>query len=184
MYNKELPEIKVTKDKGYAYFIDYTHPLACGNSGKVYLHRHVASIAAGRWLNCDEQVHHEDNNKLNNAIDNLKILSASEHSKIHKPDTKTELICPICQSLFIPKEVGIVFCSNACAKHNNIKNKEITREYLNELIPKYTWVELGKLLGYSDSGIKKRAKSLGCEIPIRRKCRVGVRGQPSSLQDE
>lgn len=184
MYNKELPEIKITKDKGYAYFIDYGHPLACGNSGKVYLHRHIASITLGRWLVTEEQVHHIDTNKLNNNPDNLKILSSSEHSRLHKPDTKSKLICSICSIEFLPKQVGVIFCSNKCAHSNNIKNKELTKEYLNDLIPKHSWVELGKLLGYSNNGIKKRAIALGCDIPVRRKCRAGVRGQPSSLQDE
>lgn len=176
MYNKELSDIKITKDRGYAYFIDYAHPLACGNSGKVYLHRHIASLTLGRWLVNEEHVHHIDANKLNNTPDNLIVLSPSEHSSIHKPDTKSELICPICGIEFLPKEVTIRFCSNKCAYSNNIKNKELTKEYLDELIPIYSWVELGRLLGYSNNGIKKRAIALGCKIPVRRKCRVGVKG--------
>lgn len=45
-----------------------------------------------------------------------------------------------------------------------IKNREITKEELDRLIPKYSWVALGKLFGYSDNGIKKRAIALGCTI--------------------
>lgn len=167
MYTKELPELKVQKDNQYIYFIDYSHPLAVGNSGKVYLHRHNASIALGRWLTSEEHVHHIDGNRQNNNSNNLQVLTNDEHNKIHHPSPLKELICIICNNTYIQSEVEQKYCSTKCGDLSRVKNREITKELLDELIPEMSWVSLGKLFGYSDNGIKKRARALGCTIPAR-----------------
>jgi len=46
-------------------------------------HRVVAEAALGRPLRPDEQVHHLDENKQNNAPENLVVLSAREHRALH-----------------------------------------------------------------------------------------------------
>lgn len=46
-------------------------------------HRHVMQQHLGRKLTCDEIVHHKDGNFRNNNIDNLEIMSKSEHAKLH-----------------------------------------------------------------------------------------------------
>lgn len=51
-------------------------------SGKV-LYRFLAELKIGRKLLPGEEVHHIDGNHLNNNPDNLLVVSASEHSKIH-----------------------------------------------------------------------------------------------------
>jgi len=38
-----------------------------------------------RYLEIKEVIHHIDGNKKNNEINNLELLSASEHSKKHPP---------------------------------------------------------------------------------------------------
>ena len=167
MYTKELPELKVQKDNQYIYFIDYLHPLAVGNSGKVYLHRHNASITLGRWLTSEEHVHHIDGNRQNNIPNNLQVLTNDEHNKIHHPSSLKELTCIICSTTYIQTEVDQKYCSTKCGDLSRVKNREITKELLDELIPKMSWVALGKLFGYSDNGIKKRARALGCTIPTR-----------------
>lgn len=58
---------------------------------KKYLGRHVHRIEAekkiGRKLRPGEIVHHKDNNRLNNAHDNLEVLpSQSEHAKLHSAE--------------------------------------------------------------------------------------------------
>lgn len=50
---------------------------------QVKLHRYLMEIKIGRKLKEEEVVHHIDGNKLNNSIDNLKILSRAEHNKLH-----------------------------------------------------------------------------------------------------
>jgi len=60
-----------------------------GTSGRAALldgtaiHRVIAEEVLGRKLKPDEEVHHIDFNHHNNRIENLQILSKSEHSKIH-----------------------------------------------------------------------------------------------------
>lgn len=47
------------------------------------LHRKVMEEFLRRPLTDKEQVHHKDHNRLNNSIDNLVVLSPSEHAKLH-----------------------------------------------------------------------------------------------------
>lgn len=47
------------------------------------LYRKLAEIKIGRPLQSNEEVHHIDGNHENNNPDNLKVLTASEHSKLH-----------------------------------------------------------------------------------------------------
>ena len=46
-------------------------------------HRVVAEALLGRPLRADEHVHHIDQNKHNNAPENLLVLSASDHLALH-----------------------------------------------------------------------------------------------------
>lgn len=153
-------------NEGYMCFMDKTHPLS-HETGRTYYHRHVASIKYGYWLDSSEHVHHIDGNKKNNAPENLVVLTPEEHSRLHKGEI-LEKSCLYCSNLFIPKANRIIYCSDTCASNARVKNKELTKELLDSLIPKYTWTKLGEMFGYSDNGIKKRAKALGCNIPKRR----------------
>lgn len=49
-------------------------------------HRAVAEMALGRPLSSSEIVHHKDHNKTNNRVENLQIVSRSEHAKLHYPE--------------------------------------------------------------------------------------------------
>lgn len=51
---------------------------------KRYLeHRMIMELHIGRKLSIDETIHHINGNKLDNKIENLQIISRSEHGKIH-----------------------------------------------------------------------------------------------------
>lgn len=58
------------------------HPY-CTKSGLVMEHRLVMEKELGRYLKPDELVHHIDGDKLNNTIENLQVVTRSEHVKIH-----------------------------------------------------------------------------------------------------
>lgn len=58
----------------------------CGK--EYYIHRVVAEIAIGRKLEKGEVVHHIDRNRLNNSLDNLSIISRSDHALTHCPERK------------------------------------------------------------------------------------------------
>ena len=53
---------------------------------KVNEHRYVMEKHLGRSLRRDEVVHHKDGDKQNNDIQNLEVLSLSEHSRMHNTD--------------------------------------------------------------------------------------------------
>ena len=53
------------------------------NKKEVKKHRYVMELYLGRKLNIWEQIHHINENKLDNRIENLMIVSANEHAKIH-----------------------------------------------------------------------------------------------------
>lgn len=55
------------------------------NGEQVYEHRHLMAEQSGRPLRADEVVHHIDGNTLNNAIENLEVLTRREHPTRH-PD--------------------------------------------------------------------------------------------------
>lgn len=153
-------------NNGYLYFIDQEHPLATGNSGRVYYHRHQASLSLVRWISRDEQVHHIDGNRDNNNQDNLLVCTAKEHAHLHKGKILPKA-CQYCSTIFIGTSTDQIYCSPLCSSNGQIKNKTVTKEILDTLIPITSWVALGKMFGYSDVGIKKRAKALGCNIPTR-----------------
>lgn len=106
MYRDIKPEeLKIDKTLGYTYFLDKNHPLASQEVGRVYYHRHIASIKSGRWLSSKEIVHHVDGNKQNNIEDNLLVLSSSDHALIHAIENGFDnvykvLTCPVCKNGF------------------------------------------------------------------------------------
>lgn len=51
-------------------------------------HRYVMQKHLGRKLLSSELVHHKDHNKLNNNLENLEIMSSSEHMKHHWQERK------------------------------------------------------------------------------------------------
>lgn len=49
----------------------------------ILAHRYIMEQHIGRFLTKEEIVHHLDGDKLNNDISNLRIMSQSEHAKLH-----------------------------------------------------------------------------------------------------
>jgi hypothetical protein len=166
MYRDILPEeLKLNSAIGYLYFIDKYHPLAHGKAKWVYYHRHVVSISVGRWITSEEVVHHKDHNKLNNSLDNLDLLSKSEHTKMHFPKELPNVVCPICKTEFSPIRWTQKYCSSGCGHKSREKLPEMSKEELEYLIWHNSLSSLVPILGMSDNGIKKLAIRLGCLMP-------------------
>ena len=163
MYNKKI-KICGPNKCGYLYFCDRNHPLANSN-GIVLLHRHVMSIKLGRWLKTEEIVHHIDNNKCNNNPTNLIVVSASEHTHIHRGYRKTAE-CLSCGKSFDKINSKQKYCSYKCynifCKKFNPSKKE-----LHDLVWRMPTVRVAKLFGVSDKAVEKRCRLLGIKKPPR-----------------
>ena len=68
--------------KGYVHLYMPEHPSA-NYSGHIYEHRLVMERKIGRSLKKDEFIHHINGNKQDNRIENLKMVDARTHWRIH-----------------------------------------------------------------------------------------------------
>lgn len=152
------------KCNGYLVMSIPDHPFSYAN-GCVYLHRLVMENHLGRFLDPSEHVHHKDENRTNNSVDNLEILSASEHAKLHL--TKVTTIKCICGKSFQQNDSRQKYCSIACSNSTRSKIDWPSDEELQKLVWKIPTQKLAAQLGVSDVAIAKRCKARNIEKPAR-----------------
>lgn len=170
----ELDSFVEDKTLGYYYVYAPDHELA-NASGKVYMHRYVASMAAGRALESGEHVHHIDGDRSNNEESNLEIVCASEHAKRHMEEryAPVDIKCPTCgnsfkcpRSRYNKSKSGRIFCSKEC-RVTGRKKFEIDRDTLLDLVWTYPSTKVAGMFNVSDTTIKKRCAQLGIPKPPR-----------------
>lgn len=86
----------VRTQKGYILLYRPKHPMS-QRSGYVMEHRLVMAEHLGRNLRADEIVHHKNEAKDDNRLENLELMDKSEHDR--KPKKK-EVVCPSCGHQF------------------------------------------------------------------------------------
>lgn len=89
------------------------------NGKKKTVHRVLMEQQLGRTLLPTEIVHHINGNKHDNRIENLIVVSAKEHSKIHNQKYSETATCIVCGEKFYPhvtnRQNGKI-CSVECMK--------------------------------------------------------------------
>ena len=112
-----------TMSNGYKYIHKPEHP---NSDKKGYVKKCVLKMSnhLNRPLKKGEIVHHVDENKLNDSIKNLKIVTRSEHIYIHNPHRwkkQYSVECAGCGIIFMPKRpprCKLSYCSRECCfKH-------------------------------------------------------------------
>ena len=152
---------------GYICIWMPNHPRA-NPWGLVYEHILKAEEILGRSLKDGEVVHHIDENRANNAYNNLLVFhDKANHTRFHKlncPDealeqledgsyicNNTKVICPICGSFKDHK-------ANLCLNCYNLLQRKVnrpSREELKQLIRTKSFLAIGKQFGVSDNAIRK-----------------------------
>lgn len=98
-------------------------------NGKIYAeHREIMKQHLNRELGKNEVIHHINRNGFDNKIENMQIMTNSQHSRFHtlQRGTKIVCICPTCNKHFILSQYeykkrikrsksGKIFCSGKCS---------------------------------------------------------------------
>lgn len=153
---------------GYYYFMDGDHPLA-DDKGRVWYHRHVASVAACRWVTNVEVVHHLDEDRAHNDPLNLEIKPSQ---RVHAAEHAREVTarrggfsgridnCAACGREFFRAKEKNRYCSPEC--HQRTRRKlHPTREELASMLQGSTTSEVAKKYGVSEAAVRKHRKRLG-----------------------
>lgn len=163
------------KRNGYVMLNIPDHHRA-STDGYVYEHVVLAEKYIGRSLKPEEVVHHENEIKDDNSIENLKIFrTSSDHTRYHNtgikvmmddgtyiaPEIKRLLSCEQCGSTFEFKSKRSKYCSQKCSKIARRVVERPSKDKLEELINEFSFVAIGRMFNVSDNSIRKWAKSYG-----------------------
>lgn len=73
---------RIRHSEGYSLLYRPNHPSA-PNSGYVYEHRVVMEEHLGRFLRRDEIVHHINEDRADNRLENLELMTKAQHQVLH-----------------------------------------------------------------------------------------------------
>lgn len=154
-----LKEKKIINVNGYEAVYYPSHPNAMSN-GLVYLHRLVYENYINSILDTSIHIHHIDENKKNNSLDNLKPILPGQHMKIHIKHMNTVRMlynktCSICNKTIKTYRKSQKFCSlSCCGRYKRIANYP-NKDELAEEIKKFSREEIGRRYGVTGNAVKR-----------------------------
>lgn len=96
----------VHRTQGYVFFIEYDPKTKTHRT--IREHREVMERVLGRSLEGQEEVHHRDGVRSNNAIENLEVMTKNKHVAAHIADGvlagtrgNVEIQCSVCGKFFL-----------------------------------------------------------------------------------
>ena len=171
----------------YQCMRNYIHPdgyvmTVCADKVHRLQHTIVVEENIGRKLLKAEIVHHINEDKTDNRIENLSIMTLSDHTKLHRVKAKTIILkCSVCESDYEVREAIYIYkikkgqtvfvCSKHCGGLLNKKylnhdssNKYNTEEFNvmlhNEMEHGMTAYAIAKKYGLERSTVQKYIKLL------------------------
>lgn len=148
--------------------------------GYVYTHVLVAEKKLGRYLKPEECVHHIDEDKHNNSLDNLIVFKTNaDHAAFHKGVEKVQdgdvwycpskriydkEICPVCNINY--KDAKAEMCIDCWSKLNKtfIKDTNVerpSRELLKNKIRTSNFTQIGREYNVADNTVRKWCEVYG-----------------------
>lgn len=98
--------------------------------------RYLMAVHLGRYLNEDEHVDHINNDRSDDRIENLQILSPSENSRKSAQDrVMVRLLCPCCKNEFVRRKKQThlsklknkaTYCSRRCSGLSGTKHMDLS----------------------------------------------------------
>lgn len=76
------------KKNGYVMLVIKTHPHSCETHGVIFEHRVVVEESLGRYLTEDEIIHHKNEIKDDNRLENLEVTNRAKHTIYHHVGVK------------------------------------------------------------------------------------------------
>lgn len=136
--------------------------------GLVYEHILMAEKKIGRELQPQEVVHHIDQNRSNNDLDNLLVFATkADHTSFHHGKSyqlTDEGIAYVpnkgnyCIDCGIAISNGALRCKQCYDKYQQEVQRP-SREDLKNLIRNYSFTQIGKIFNVSDNAIRKWCKA-------------------------
>jgi len=150
----------------------------CHDDTYTYEHILQAERKLGRKLKPGETVHHIDEDKKNNSIDNLMVFSSNaEHTAFHKSKGNGVLVksddgsycylanpplrrCKYCGRSFYRNQISYQseYCSDICRNAVTNQGKCPTKHELETLVDQFSNCQIAKKFGVSDKAVAKWKK--------------------------
>jgi len=89
---------KIKNPDGYIMVYCPNHPSVSKSTHYIMEHRLVMEKHIGRYLTDNEEIHHINGNKQDNRIENLELLTKSEHTIHHNKIDMRDRVCLYCRS--------------------------------------------------------------------------------------